>query len=118
MAIVELISSGDSIVRELTYLALFHGARRVAADCEGKAPRRERAPLASRPDLATLKRWLHVGRPYAIGRRPSALCSPLSPPAYPQSRGGTYHASRMMSAPYRSGSCRHWIKVKSPNSRR
>ena len=41
-----------------TYLALFHGARRVAADCDGEAPRRERAPLASRPDLATLQRWL------------------------------------------------------------
>ena len=43
---------------EETYLALFHGARRVAADCDGEAPRRERAPLASRPDLATLERWL------------------------------------------------------------
>ncbi|MDF3043131.1 MAG: Rieske (2Fe-2S) domain protein [Thermomicrobiales bacterium] len=41
-----------------TYLALFHGARRVAADCDGEAPRRERAPLASRPDLSTLQRWL------------------------------------------------------------
>src|SRR5215213_8714765 len=41
-----------------TYLALFHGARRVAADCEGEAPRRERAPLTSRPDLDTLQRWL------------------------------------------------------------
>src|SRR4051795_10398419 len=40
-----------------TYLALFHGARRVAADCEGEAPRRERALLASRPDLSTLQRW-------------------------------------------------------------
>ena len=30
---------------EETYLALFHGARRVAADCDGEAPRRERAPL-------------------------------------------------------------------------
>ncbi|WP_236843250.1 Rieske (2Fe-2S) protein [Bradyrhizobium icense] len=40
------------------YLALFHGARRVAADCDGEAPRRERAPLGSRPDPATLKRWL------------------------------------------------------------
>ena len=38
---------------EETYLALFHGARRVAADCDGEAPRRERAPLASRPDLST-----------------------------------------------------------------
>src|SRR5712671_726838 len=43
---------------EETYLALFRGARRVAADCEGQAPRRDRAPLASSPDLATLKRWL------------------------------------------------------------
>ena len=40
------------------YLALFHGARRVAADCDGQAPRRERAPLGSRPDPASLKRWL------------------------------------------------------------
>ena len=43
---------------EDTHLALFHGARRVAADCDGAAPRRDRAPLASQPDLATLKRWL------------------------------------------------------------
>src|SRR5688572_5481562 len=43
---------------EETYLALFHGARRVAADCEGQPPRRERAPLESPPDLATAKRWL------------------------------------------------------------
>jgi nitrite reductase/ring-hydroxylating ferredoxin subunit len=40
------------------YLALFHGARRVAADCDGQAPRRERAPLGSRPDPAALRRWL------------------------------------------------------------
>jgi len=43
---------------EETHLALFHGVRRVAADCDGAAPRRDRAPLAGRPDLATLKRWL------------------------------------------------------------
>jgi nitrite reductase/ring-hydroxylating ferredoxin subunit len=43
---------------EDTHLALFHGARRVAADCDGAAPRRDRAPLASRPDPATLERWL------------------------------------------------------------
>jgi nitrite reductase/ring-hydroxylating ferredoxin subunit len=43
---------------EETYLALFHGARRVAADCDGQAPRHERAPLASRLDLATVNRWL------------------------------------------------------------
>jgi nitrite reductase/ring-hydroxylating ferredoxin subunit len=43
---------------EESYLALFHGARHVAADCDGEAPRRERAPLASRPEAAVLKRWL------------------------------------------------------------
>jgi hypothetical protein len=43
---------------EETHLALFYGARRVATDCDDAAPRRERAQLASRPDLATLKRWL------------------------------------------------------------
>jgi nitrite reductase/ring-hydroxylating ferredoxin subunit len=43
---------------EEAYLALFHGARRVARDCDGEAPRRERAPLESRPNAATLKRWL------------------------------------------------------------
>ena len=43
---------------EETHLALFHGARRVATDCDGAPPSRQRAPLTSRPDLATLKRWL------------------------------------------------------------
>jgi nitrite reductase/ring-hydroxylating ferredoxin subunit len=43
---------------EETHLALFHGVRRVAADCDGATPRRERGPLASRPDLTTLKGWL------------------------------------------------------------
>jgi nitrite reductase/ring-hydroxylating ferredoxin subunit len=51
------------------YLALFHGARRVAADCDDEAPRRERAPLGSRPDPATLKRWL---RRWAIVRHRDA----------------------------------------------
>jgi nitrite reductase/ring-hydroxylating ferredoxin subunit len=43
---------------EEAYLALFHGARRVATDCDGEAPRRERTPLGSQPDPVTLKRWL------------------------------------------------------------
>jgi hypothetical protein len=43
---------------EEIYLALFHGARRVAADCDGQAPRRERQPLGSRLEPDTLKRWL------------------------------------------------------------
>jgi hypothetical protein len=32
---------------EETHLALFHGARRVAADCDGAPPSRQRAPLTS-----------------------------------------------------------------------
>ncbi len=47
-----------ALPEEAAYLALFHGARRVAADCDGQAPRRERAPLGSRPEPAALKRWL------------------------------------------------------------
>jgi nitrite reductase/ring-hydroxylating ferredoxin subunit len=47
-----------ALPKDEAYLALFHGARRVAADCDGEAPRRERAPLGSRPDPAALKRWL------------------------------------------------------------
>ncbi len=47
-----------SLSEHETHLALFHGARRVAADCDDAAPRREREPLSSRPSLATLKRWL------------------------------------------------------------
>jgi nitrite reductase/ring-hydroxylating ferredoxin subunit len=43
---------------EEAYLAVFHGARRLAADCDGQPPRRERAPLESRPEPAALKRWL------------------------------------------------------------
>ena len=43
---------------EEKHLALFHGSRHVAADCDGATPRRARAPLASQTDLATLKGWL------------------------------------------------------------
>jgi nitrite reductase/ring-hydroxylating ferredoxin subunit len=43
---------------EEAYLALFHGARRVAADCDGEAPRRERTPLDSQLEPTVLKRWL------------------------------------------------------------
>jgi nitrite reductase/ring-hydroxylating ferredoxin subunit len=46
------------VPEEEAYLALFHGARHVAADCDGQAPRRERAPLGSRPEPAAIKRWL------------------------------------------------------------
>jgi hypothetical protein len=43
---------------EETFLALFHGVSRLAADCDGAAPHRRRSALASRPDHGTLKRWL------------------------------------------------------------
>jgi nitrite reductase/ring-hydroxylating ferredoxin subunit len=47
-----------ALTEEEAYLAVFHGARRVASDCGGQPPRRERAPLGSRSDAAALKRWL------------------------------------------------------------
>jgi nitrite reductase/ring-hydroxylating ferredoxin subunit len=47
-----------ALPEEEAYLALFHGARRVAADCDGEAPRRERAALGGQPEPAALKRWL------------------------------------------------------------
>jgi nitrite reductase/ring-hydroxylating ferredoxin subunit len=74
---------------EETYLALFHGARRVAADCEGQAPRRERAPLASSPDLATLKRWLR--RWTAVRHREAAertLLTAIAAGASPEALAG------------------------------
>jgi nitrite reductase/ring-hydroxylating ferredoxin subunit len=43
---------------EEAYLALFHGVRRVAADCVGAAPPRRGAALESAPDASALKRWL------------------------------------------------------------
>ena len=46
------------LAEEERHLALFHGARRVAADCDDAAPRRDRAPLASQPEIGTLKDWL------------------------------------------------------------
>ena len=47
-----------ALPEEEAYLALFQGARHVAADCDGQPPRRQRAPLESRPESAALKRWL------------------------------------------------------------
>jgi nitrite reductase/ring-hydroxylating ferredoxin subunit len=43
---------------EETYLALFHGVRRVAVDCDGAAAARQRSALSSGPGPGTLKRWL------------------------------------------------------------
>jgi hypothetical protein len=59
-------------------------ARRVAADYDGKAPRPERCPLASRPNSATLKRWLrrwtnvrHRWPALAAGGSPAVLADAL-----------------------------------------
>jgi len=44
---------------EAAYLALFQGLRRVAADCDGQTPRRDRTPLESDAhSLAALDDWL------------------------------------------------------------
>ena len=70
---------------EEAYLALFHAARHVAEDCNGEAPRRERAPLGSRPDVAVLKGWLQRWtnarhREAAERTLLTAIASGLSPP--------------------------------------
>jgi nitrite reductase/ring-hydroxylating ferredoxin subunit len=57
MALANLL---PDLPEPVAYLALFHGLGRVAADCEGAVPRRDRAPLAGaapRP-VAQLERWL------------------------------------------------------------
>jgi nitrite reductase/ring-hydroxylating ferredoxin subunit len=71
---------------EEIYLAVFHGVRCVAADCDGQAPRRARAPLGSRPDPVALKRWLRRWtnvRHREAGERTllTAIASGLSPAA-------------------------------------
>ena len=75
-----------ALPEEEAYLGLFHGARRVAADCDGQAPRRERAPLRSRPEPAALKRWLRRWirvrhREAAERTLLTAISAGLSPPA-------------------------------------
>jgi len=68
------------------HLALFHGIRRVAADCDGQPPRRDRTPLAGPSDLVTLKRWLRrwtaVRHREAVERTLlTAIATGASPPA-------------------------------------
>ena len=59
MTILTAVGNSLAILPEQeTYLALFHGVRRVAIDCDGEAPARQRSSLSSRPRPATLKRWL------------------------------------------------------------
>jgi nitrite reductase/ring-hydroxylating ferredoxin subunit len=75
-----------SLPEDELQLALFHGIRRVAADCDGQPPRRERAPLAGPSDLITLKRWLRrwtaVRHREAVERTLlTAIATGASPPA-------------------------------------
>jgi nitrite reductase/ring-hydroxylating ferredoxin subunit len=77
-----------------TFLALFHGARRVADDCEGAAPRRKRAPLASQPDLAALQRWLRHWS--AVRHREAAertVLTAIAAPARPAAVAGLLFAA-------------------------
>ena len=72
------------LAEEEAYLALVHGARRVARDCDGEAPRRDRASLGSRLDPVVLKRWLqrwtNVRHREAAERTLlTAIATPLSP---------------------------------------
>jgi nitrite reductase/ring-hydroxylating ferredoxin subunit len=55
-ALANLISR---LPEEETYLALYKGISRVARDCDGTAPRRDRQPLAPREihSLPVLERW-------------------------------------------------------------
>jgi nitrite reductase/ring-hydroxylating ferredoxin subunit len=48
-----------SLPEEETYLALYHGISRVARDCDGVSPRRDRQPLAPHQfqPLSVLDRW-------------------------------------------------------------
>jgi nitrite reductase/ring-hydroxylating ferredoxin subunit len=50
--------SSGALSRRTAFLALCQGARRVASDCDGQPPRRERRPLETADlEFATLKRW-------------------------------------------------------------
>lgn len=87
-----LANLAPHVGEETAFLALFQGAARVANDCAGQPPRRERYPLESADlPLETLKRWLvqwtHVRQRDAAertlltaihqGASPAALCDLL-----------------------------------------
>src|SRR6266436_8242039 len=66
-----------SLPEEETYLALFHGLRRVASDCDGVPPRRDRAShwrFAARARCLCSVAGCGIGRRSAIATAPSAPC--------------------------------------------
>jgi nitrite reductase/ring-hydroxylating ferredoxin subunit len=101
---------------EETYLALFHGARRVAADCDGATPRRERAPLASRPDRATPGDGCATGVPYATAKPLSAPCSPPSPAAPRRPRSPACWSRLQRIAPSRTAGTRSTSSTRPANA--
>jgi nitrite reductase/ring-hydroxylating ferredoxin subunit len=57
-SLVALANLAPSLSRHTMFLALCQGSSRVASDCDGQAPRRERRPLETASlDFSTLKRW-------------------------------------------------------------
>ena len=59
MTIITALGNLIPLLRgETIYLALLHGVRKVAADCDGAPAPRQRAALTSRPQTSALKRWL------------------------------------------------------------
>ena len=75
MTILTAVGNSLAILPEPeTYLALFHGVRRVAIDCDGEAPARQRSSLSSRPVLPRLSVGSGAGFLSAIARQPSARC--------------------------------------------
>ncbi|MFD0465543.1 Rieske (2Fe-2S) protein [Microvirga aerilata] len=65
---------------EETYLALLHGAGRVAADCEGQPTRRGRTPSPVIPIWPCSSVGCGVGSGCGTERRSSAPCSQRLPP--------------------------------------
>ncbi|HEV2972935.1 MAG TPA: Rieske (2Fe-2S) protein [Pirellulales bacterium] len=57
-SLTALANLAHHLDRHTAFLAICQGARRVASDCDGQPPRRERRPLETADlEFATLKRW-------------------------------------------------------------
>lgn len=89
MTILTAVGNGLAILPEQKlYLALFHGIRRVAIDCDGEAPARQSSALASRPQSCRAEALAPaLGRcPPSRGSRahgPSTIAIGAPPPNFP-----------------------------------